>query len=114
MPVLPMGAVKRKTDRTPCLCGKEGDRLNGKRWAALILMMAFFSLSGCGGREVSEEAVLKNGDRVTRELTDTVTLDAEVRLPENWDGTAEVCTVKQVNNRIYLRASFCKKGCINY
>lgn len=70
--------------------------MNGKRWAALILMMAFFSLSGCGGREVSEEAALKNGDRVTRELTDTVTLDAEVRLPENWDGTAEVCTVKQV------------------
>ena len=68
-------------------------------WGALSLFL--FVLSGCGksegpGARSETEPLLKNGEQVTREVGEGVTLDAAVEIPENWDGTVDTCRVKNV------------------
>ncbi len=74
---------------------------------ALLLAASLFA-SGCGGKdgdggrtepetgalESTAAESLKNGSRVSMQLTDKVKLEAEAALPEDWDGTAETCQVQ--------------------
>ena len=63
----------------------------------LAFMVMCMGLAGCKGSSRTESQAggeFKNGERITKKLTDQVTLDAEIELPESWDGTVETCKVK--------------------
>ena len=70
-----------------------------KRICSMLLLGFMACLVGCGKGKTLEEgeaAMLRDGDRVSRKLTDKVTLDATIELPKDWDGTVETCKVKNV------------------
>lgn len=68
-----------------------------KRIRGVLLLMILLCLSGCGRKEEADrEPALQDNDPVVRKLTEKVTLDARVELPKDWDGTMEICRVRNV------------------
>lgn len=62
-----------------------------------MFLFALVVLSGCGKSGMAEEKSFpRNGEQISRELGEGVTLDAVAEVPEDWDGKVEICRVKNV------------------